>query len=441
MANEREIASALDQLTGRPSGRQGRAAETAANPHAAGAAWMYGPGVCGMGLAERITAGKQLQDLALKVYVTRKLPLAQCRLPIPKELHLEGLPPIPIDVEEIGEIQLHGGSTAARPAQPGTSVSLAGNTVWTGTFGFVAVKQGQEQPWYLVSSSHVIANSGLASIGDAIVQPAASAGGQAPADTVATLSEWVPFQFSATDFNNLVDAAIAQLEPGMASAAILEVGVPTGVSTDLQRGMVVQKVGSQTGHSIALVKDIHFALPAYYPTASGQVERAGFRDQVLATFYAGQGDSGAPVLNASNELVGFQFAGSVSVSIFSKIQNVLDLLDLTAVTQASDSAPATEDEARATLDQHEDLLSSLPNVVGMGIVPAGDEGAATASTQALGGSQGGSGSAIAVYVQRKVDAGDLDAEQRVPSHLPSVRGGRQKDVPTKVIEVGEIKPH
>jgi hypothetical protein len=417
MADEREIASALDLLTG---------------PSRAGLAWMHGPGICGLGLAERVTAGRQLQDLALKVYVERKLPLAQCDLPIPKELRIEGLPPIPIDVEEVGRIELHAGSSAVRPAKPGTSVSLAGNQTWTGTFGMVAVKRGQQQPWYLVSSSHVIANSGLATVGDAIVQPAASAGGQAPADTIASLSEWVPFQFSDTEFNNLVDAAIAELDPGAASAAIVELGLPAGVSTELARGMVVQKVGGQTGHSIAQIKDIHLRLPSYYPTAGGQVERAGFTDQVLTSFYAGQGDSGAPVLNMSNEIVGFQFAGSVSVSIFSKIQNLLSALDLELITAASDGSAASEAEARDALDQHQSLLESLPNVVGMGIVSAEGQPGAGAGTKG--------GSAIAVYVKRKVAADQLEATQRVPSQLPSVRGGKQKNVPTKVIEVGDITP-
>lgn len=437
MANESEIASALDLLTGPRQGRSAGAAGAAVHPEtdalAAGHAWMHGPGVCGLGLAERVTAGRQLQDLALKVYVERKLPLAQCELPIPKELRIEGLPPIPVDVEEVGRIELHAGSSPVRPAKPGTSVSLAGNPTWTGTFGMVAVKKGQQQPWYLVSSSHVIANSGLATVGDAIVQPAAAAGGQAPADTIATLSEWVPFQFSDTAFNNLVDAAIAELVPGAASAAIVEIGLPAGVSTELARGMVVQKVGGQTGRSIARIKDVHFCLPSYYPTAGGQVERAGFADQVLASFYAGQGDSGAPVLNMNNEIVGFQFAGSVSISIFSKIQNLLSALDLELITAAGgDDSPASEAEARDALDQHQSLLESLPNVVGMGVVSAQDQPDAGAGTKG--------GSAVAVYVKRKVAADQLEAAQRVPSHLPSVRDGKQKNVPTKVVEVGEIIP-
>ena len=438
MANEREIASALDRLTGPPQPRLARGAGAAPSPELAAAAdepaWMFGKGVCGLGLAERITAGRQLKDLALKVYVERKLPLAQCDRPIPKELRIEGLPPIPIDVEEIGRIELHAGSSAARPAKPGSSVSLAGNQTWTGTFGMVAIKRGQPQPWYLVSSSHVIANSGLATVGDAIVQPAAAAGGQAPADTIATLTQWVPFQFSATDFNNLVDAAIAALAPDVASAAILEIGVPTGVSAHLERGMVVQKVGGETGHSIAQVKDIHLRLPSYYPTAGGQVERAGFADQVLTTFYAGQGDSGAPVLNLSNEVVGFQFAGSTSISIFSKIQNLLSALDLELITapRLESVSPASEADARGALDRYENLLTSLPNVVGTGIVAAGDP--------AQAGDPAKRGNAVAVYVRRKVAADQLDATERVPSHLPSVEDGRQKDVPTKVIEVGDIVP-
>ncbi|NKC11079.1 MAG: hypothetical protein GKR94_02395 [Gammaproteobacteria bacterium] len=421
MANEQNIGQALDILTGETLAPQ--SVGSAPDPATAAPAcpWMHSQGVCGIGLAERVTSGQQLiDDLTLKVYVERKLPTYRCEHLVPSELNLEELGPIPIDVEEIGRLELH---AASRPASPGSSISLAGNFSWTGTFGMVAHKRGKATPLYLVGSSHVIAISGLANVGDQIVQPAASAGGQAPQDVIANLSEWVPLKFSNTAFNNLVDAAIAELTPGAATAAIAGLGIPAGVSTKLARGMNVQKVGAQTSYSIAQIKDVNLRLPSSYPTANGQIARAGFTDQVLTTFYAAPGDSSAPVLNMQGELVGQHFAGSASVGIFSKIQNLLDALDLELVTAADDHTCDGSD-CQSALDEHEQRLSALPNVTGFGMVDAADGSNAK-------------GQAIAVYVERKMD---VASEDRVPSTLPIVIGGKQKSVPTRVIESGKITP-
>ncbi len=45
------------------------------------------------------------------------------------------------------------------------------------------------------------------------------------------------------------------------------------------------------------------------------------------------------------------------------------------------------------------------------------------------------GQAAAVYVERKMD---VASEDRIPSTLPIVRGGKPKSVPTRVIESGQI---
>lgn len=85
---------------------------------------------------------------------------------------------------------------------------------------------------------------------------------------------------------------------------------------------------------------------------------------------------------------------------------------------------ADEGETKAILAEHEDELTSLPNVVGVGIVS--DETAAT-------------GGAVAVYVNVKRPESQLRAEDIVPRTLTSVIGGKRVETPTRVIEVGEIK--
>ncbi|MCG8461237.1 MAG: hypothetical protein MI919_33540 [Holophagales bacterium] len=295
--------------------------------------WMASKSIEAMGVAERVTAGTLQKELALKVYVERKLPKSRCDHVIPGVLNLEGLPPIEIDVEEVGKIRPHGNKGRVRPAVPGFSIGRAVDKEVAGTFGLLVRKKGQDEPTYILSNSHAIADSGRAEKGDVIVQPGAYDGGTAPADAVGNLSEWIPFIFSATSFPNLVDCAIAQVDPGLATAAIAQLGVPTGVNTGVARGMRVKKMGRTSTLSYARVKDVHLRTPSVYPTADGQVGRVGFSDQIMVTFYSTGGDSGSSVLDEDDQVVGLHFAGSEMVGVSNKIANVTDALDIEVITE------------------------------------------------------------------------------------------------------------
>lgn len=331
MADETVVRSALHWLTGAMAPAAG-----AALPQPTGAAepipdWAMADGIAGFGLAEKETHGRTLKELALKVYVEKKLPLDQVKHPIPKWIDHAGVR-VDTDVVEIGIVTPQSNTAYIRPAPPGYSIGRALNTGEAGTFGMVVRKKGQTSPWYLLSNSHAIANSGFANVGDAIVQPGTYDGGTAPADTIGSLAAWIPFQYTATGFPNTVDAAIARLDNDAATAAIAVLGVPDGINTNLRRGMYVQKMGRTTTLSVALVKDIDLRVPAMYPDGSGQPSRVGFSDQVLVTFYSSGGDSGSPVLDMDNNVVGLHVAGSAVIGMFCKISNVMDLLGIQVVT-------------------------------------------------------------------------------------------------------------
>jgi hypothetical protein len=84
-----------------------------------------------------------------------------------------------------------------------------------------------------------------------------------------------------------------------------------------------------------------------------------------------------------------------------------------------------EEDIQEVLDKHQDELTSLPNVVGVGVVsPENDDP---------------SHAAIAVYVSRKVPKEALSASSIVPSKLTATIHGVSVEVPTRVIEVGDIK--
>lgn len=85
---------------------------------------------------------------------------------------------------------------------------------------------------------------------------------------------------------------------------------------------------------------------------------------------------------------------------------------------------ATRRHCRRALEIHDERLSSLKNVVGLGIVPAGRKGSF----------------AVAVYVTRKLPRDQLKSEDLVPRRveIPG-RGKRKHRIPTRVIGQGVVR--
>src|SRR3954453_4709835 len=85
MSEELHVKSVLDLVTGhatgfasarpRSSGVRGLATGVAPDLHRL-YPWAFGEGVAGFGVAEKETSGKLLPDVALKVYVEKKRPIA-----------------------------------------------------------------------------------------------------------------------------------------------------------------------------------------------------------------------------------------------------------------------------------------------------------------------------------------------------------------------------
>lgn len=296
--------------------------------------WTMAENIQGLGIAERITAGKKLDDLVLKVYVDRKLPKSRVDNPVPSKLDLPGVgPTIETDVEEIGRVELEANTSRHRPAMPGCG--LGHFEVPVGTFGCLVRKRDEPDNLYVLSNSHVLANQGFCTAGDIVLQAGKHDGGLDPDDVLCELAEWVPFEFTDDGFPNLVDAAIARVRnPEEVTSFVNLLGVPKGVSTVVRRGMLVRKAGRTTDLTIGEIKDVDYRLPMSYKTPDGEgTGRVGLRDQVLCTRYTAPGDSGSAVFNTQGKIVGLHFAGSTSTSIFNKIGNVLDALGIDIVTE------------------------------------------------------------------------------------------------------------
>ncbi len=85
---------------------------------------------------------------------------------------------------------------------------------------------------------------------------------------------------------------------------------------------------------------------------------------------------------------------------------------------------ASEQDARRLLSAVAGHLTALPNVVGVGVVPA--EGT---NSEAV----------IAVYVRSKVPKAALKPEELVPETVKGQVDGVSLQAPTRVIEVGDIR--
>ena len=277
--------------------------------------------IVGIGISEK-TAGKEpTGELSLCFYVREKRSPKRVRgdRMIPPFVCARGKRVYPTDVKEIGDCRPH--AISPDSLRCGASVSHAASDA--GTIGAIVTRAGRA---FILSNSHVLARCGRARIGDPVLSPGTSDGGDFPADLVARLAAFVPFR---KDGDNRVDAAIAEISPGAAASVSTEIpGVLAPPRTELaSRGMQVAKTGRTTQQTMSHVIDAHFRVTLPFPNGMGLLR---FVDQILCDAFADPGDSGALVTSvASGRVVGLHFAGSDSVSICNPIGAVLGALGVT----------------------------------------------------------------------------------------------------------------
>lgn len=293
--------------------------------------WVHDSRVQGLGIGHKITDGAETDDLALRVYVSKKEARRNIEHPAPATIPSPGPGRIKTDVIEIGPLtaELFTGTSDPLAAGAGVGNLLDANV---GTIGALVTRR-HNGAVALLSNSHVLARDGVSDLGEGIVQPAVPDGGEAGTHVVGRLAGFERFTFSDLGFPNLVDAAIAELGPDRRrTCAIRLLGKgPSGVTTNLRRGMHVHKVGRTSDLTTGIIQDVHFKMHLQLRRSKTRRARVGFRDQVLCTRFTEKGDSGSLVLSSSGRAVGLHFAGSISASVFNRIDNVLDALDIELV--------------------------------------------------------------------------------------------------------------
>lgn len=302
--------------------------------HSTTQTWLSQRGVQGIGIGRRQSGGQERGELTLKVYVEKKLPAKEAEVPIPRAIRLPGSSvEVGIDIQEVGRIKLQNAlRRRMRPALGGCSVSLENGI--RGTFGcLVRRRNGPLDRFYILSSSHVIGDYGLATPGAVVFQPGTS---DRPPSTQTRLGRYtrsVTFRFTSVGFPNLCDAAVARVPMPAVRPAIYSLAVPTGVNYLLRRGMRVQLVGSTSERTRGRITDIDHDVAFDWKTPNGGIRRAGFGRQVACPAFTQDGDSGAVVLDTQGRVVGLHFAGSEGLSIFNRIGPIEDQLGVEVVTR------------------------------------------------------------------------------------------------------------
>jgi hypothetical protein len=311
----------------------------------------------------------------------------------------------------------------ALPVKLGTSGGnvqdsvTTGNTITccSGTLGALVSRAGT---LYVLSNNHVLGRSNQAKAGEQISQPglvdsnpACSTGGT---NTVATLSQFVPFPTGGTQTNpkiGTVDAAIAQVAAGAvdASGAILDfdpagapnAAPPANTVETPALNVAVAKAGRSTGLTCSTIGSINTNVVIGYSTSCGANNSffVEFDNQVVvngASFSAG-GDSGSLIVDAlTAQPVALLYGGDTNSTVGHPINDVLNALkdsksnvpvivggaqhaipcgkglgaeprEAQAAT-ASSLAHATEVSSRNGTK----LISSNPAIVGLGVGSSSD---------------------------------------------------------------------
>lgn len=306
------------------------------------------PNVVAVGVGYKKIKGRKTSVISIICSVEKKVPSSQLS---DQDLIPRIVGGYMTDVVETGRIKALR-TDRVRPAPGGVSIGHVDITA--GTLGCLVKRDGKT---FILSNNHVLANSNDAKIGDPILQPGTYDGGKYPDDHIANLADFVPISFDGDSSScpiakgivsllnviakvfgssvrmkaiskqateNLVDAAIAEpINIEDVSKEILEIGTVQGVLQG-ELGMQIQKSGRTTGWTTDTIDQVGVSVKVQYDTN----QYAYFTDQLVAGAMSAGGDSGSAVLDLDNNLIGLLFAGSDSITIINRIENVFSALNI-----------------------------------------------------------------------------------------------------------------
>jgi hypothetical protein len=292
------------------------------------------PGVKGVDIGFKEVAGKPTDQLAIRVLVDKKkkVPSAQ---QVPKKI--DGHPTDVIErrfelhqmsnrVKE-NAISLQADTGTYDPLKGGCSIGpcrAVNGYIYAGTMGAV-VRDNATGNALLLSNFHVMCVDSNWHAGDQMAQPSRVDGGSCPASVVGGIARAA---LTAT-----VDGALADITASRGHVCeIIEVGAIKGAAA-ASVGMAVRKRGRTTGLTYGTIDTIDLTVNIDYGDGIGQRtlnNQIGVKpDPAHSTKFSDHGDSGAVVVDASNQVVGLNFAGDeTGYGISNPIADVLGTLNI-----------------------------------------------------------------------------------------------------------------
>lgn len=263
------------------------------------------------GIALGVTRGADRRDYRLAVRLQRRLYEADATL----RRQIEDIARQEVEIRYIGRVAKRSQPLPAAPPWHQArqrplliGCSIGHYAVTAGTLGAFALEQGRP---VILSNNHVLANENAGKAGDAILQPGVYDGGRRGRDRVGALGRFVPLKKKGA---NLVDAALATLDPGIAfdGAALTGLGRLRGLrEAPIEPGDAVAKVGRTTGMTCGVVSAIELdeVVVSYERGALSFERQIEIESRGDETFSAG-GDSGSVIVDAEGFACALLFAGS-----------------------------------------------------------------------------------------------------------------------------------
>lgn len=262
----------------------------------------------GIGYGAKITKGKITETIALRVYIQKKL--AKKRLSLAQRIptKINGLPTDVIEASEVIVTNRCAGGA-----------SIGHFDVRSGTLGCL-VKRTDSDKCFILSNNHVLADVNRAFIGDSILEPSRSDGGN-PKFPIAELTEFEPISFSEP---NIMDAAIAQVfDTNDVLPEISSIGKIQSPTVLARLFQPVCKYGRTTSYTTGIITDLCADINVRYGH-----KYAYFTNQIavnaLDEKFADHGDSGAVIVDVSeHRAVGLLFAVVSNITFANPIDLVL----------------------------------------------------------------------------------------------------------------------
>ncbi|KOA78103.1 hypothetical protein [Clostridium botulinum] len=276
--------------------------------------------VVGIGCGYKVKKGFYTNQLCVQVFVSRKISSNELNSNDIIPLIYKG---IPTDVKETGYFTTCSLTQRVRPVLGGYSISTSMDERIYGTAGCL-VTNGVSK--FVLSNNHVIANANMLPINSPITQPALKHGGHTSNDTIATLHKYMPLRFinGQQEPTNYTDCALGLLtKSNIMSSEIALIGKPICVKNP-KLNTHVRKVGAISGLTEGDIISVDATFRSNYPNN----KRCLFKDQIITTPMAQNGDSGAILVDSNRCAVGLLFVTNTNLTAFNRLSTVLDQLDV-----------------------------------------------------------------------------------------------------------------